>query len=201
MRRHDRDASTPEQIGEVLAACAIGRIGLIDAGVPYIVPVHFAVGAHPSAGATSPSWQIYFHGAKSGHKIDLIGEGARAGFEADRLIGEVMSGDACNTTSHYESVIGHGRAEVVTDPSEKRRALSLIAQKYTPSLNADFTDRPVDFVAVVRLTLDWATAKRHLPDARRPVRCGSIALHGERRGVDRVDAVAEIGGLPIACEQ
>jgi nitroimidazol reductase NimA-like FMN-containing flavoprotein (pyridoxamine 5'-phosphate oxidase superfamily) len=159
MRRHDRDVTSPDQIDAILKACPVGRLGLADQGSVYIVPMHFT---HRWAGG---QLVIYFHGATAGRKIDLIGAGVAAGFEADRLLGHAPTDDPCNTTAHYESVIGSGFAELCRDPAEKRPALGDLIQRFTPQHGRGPVGLPMDAVEVIRLRLDHVTAKRNSPPA------------------------------------
>ena len=65
---------------------------------------------------------MYFHGAMEGTKYDLIEKDNRASFEMDcehKLVTEVERG-IC--TMEYESVIGQGRVEMLSD-DEKYNAL------------------------------------------------------------------------------
>ena len=65
---------------------------------------------------------MYFHGAMEGTKYDLIEKDNRASFEMDcghKLVTEVERGSC---TMEYESVIGQGRVEMLSD-DEKYNAL------------------------------------------------------------------------------
>ena len=65
---------------------------------------------------------MYFHGAMEGTKYDLIEKDNRASFEMDcehKLVTEVEHGSC---TMDYESVIGQGRVEMLSD-DEKYNAL------------------------------------------------------------------------------
>jgi nitroimidazol reductase NimA-like FMN-containing flavoprotein (pyridoxamine 5'-phosphate oxidase superfamily) len=159
MRRTDRDATAADTIAQILAACDIGRLALMDGSAPYIVPLHFAADDVPGR------LVVYFHGATSGHKLDLIGDGAWAGFETDRRLAPSRGETACEFTAYYESVIASGWVEPCRDVAEKRHALTLIARKFAPDLPSDFSGKPVDFVTVLRMRLDGATAKRNPPPA------------------------------------
>ena len=66
--------------------------------------------------------ELYFHGAMEGTKYDLIEKDNRASFEMDcehKLVTEVERGSC---TMEYESVIGQGRVEMLSD-DEKYNAL------------------------------------------------------------------------------
>ena len=72
---------------------------------------------------------MYFHGAMEGTKYDLIEKDNRASFEMDcehKLVTEVEHGSC---TMEYESVIGQGRVEMLSD-DEKCNALYILMKHY-----------------------------------------------------------------------
>ena len=76
MRRQDREVLQPEQIDAIIESCDCLRLGLNAEDGAYIVPLNFAyVPGKPA--------KFYFHSAKEGRKVDMIGQGAKAGFELD----------------------------------------------------------------------------------------------------------------------
>ena len=76
MRRQDREVLQPEQIDAIIESCDCLRLGLNAEDGAYIVPLNFAyVPGKPA--------KFYFHSAKEGRKVDMIGPGAKAGFELD----------------------------------------------------------------------------------------------------------------------
>lgn len=77
MRRQDREVLQPEQIDAIIESCDCLRLGLNAEDGAYIVPLNFAyVPGKPA--------KFYFHSAKEGRKVDMIGQGAKAGFGARR---------------------------------------------------------------------------------------------------------------------
>ena len=76
MRRQDREVLQPEQIDAIIESCDCLRLGLNAEDGAYIVPLNFAyVPGKPA--------KFYFHSAKEGRKVDMIGQGTKAGFELD----------------------------------------------------------------------------------------------------------------------
>lgn len=108
MRRSDR--AVTELAGQlaILRACDVCRIAINDEAAPYIVPLSF--GEEKLGGSVT----LYFHGAAAGTKLALIAKDARVGFEADRVEKTVTSDVACESTMYYESVVGTGRAELLS---------------------------------------------------------------------------------------
>ncbi|MDR3107151.1 MAG: pyridoxamine 5'-phosphate oxidase family protein [Bifidobacteriaceae bacterium] len=156
LRRVDREVADDAEIDAILGACLIGRVGLWSRGEPYVLPFHFA---HVRAG---DELAIYIHGAGEGRKIEAIGPGTRACFEADRRLDLVNHAKVCRIGATFESVIGWGQLAVCADPDLAFQGLVALLDKYAPGRSAELTPREAALVTVLRLTLDQVTAKRRL---------------------------------------
>lgn len=117
MRRKAQAIEERECI-EILNSATSGVLAVLgDEDYPYAVPVSFAYS----------NGSIYIHGAASGHRRDAILHHDKASFcviDTDDVIPE-------KRTSAYRSVIAFGRAEILEDPGEKRKALLLLGDKYS----------------------------------------------------------------------
>ena len=118
MRRVKQLLSNDEAI-EILNKCSSGVLGVHgDDGYPYTVPLSYAY----------KDDKLFFHCAIEGHKIDSIKRNDKVTFsviERDNVIQESFE-------THYRSVIIFGRARILTDDFEKRNALKLLVEKYSP---------------------------------------------------------------------
>ena len=118
MRRF-KQALSPEECRAVLERGTSGVLALSgDGGWPYAVPLSYVYA----------DGKIYFHSAKSGHKVDAIRSCPRASFcviDQDHIVPEEY-------TTYYRSVIAFGRARVLKDEGEKRAALEKLAERYSP---------------------------------------------------------------------
>jgi len=97
--------------------CAI--IGVIgDDGYPYTFPISHAF--------DEESGKLYFHSAKSGHKIDAINKEPKVSFS---IVGEdnVVSAEY---TTRFKSVQGFGKAYIVEGEEERAKAFRLLAEKF-----------------------------------------------------------------------
>ena len=138
MRRQDREVLQPEQIDAIIESCDCLRLGLNAEDGAYIVPLNFAyVPGKPA--------KFYFHSAKEGRKVDMIGQGAKAGFELD---GAHRLGEA-ETVRPVETL------------EEKKRALSAIMAHYRKDCAFSFTDEQADAVTVFCLTAETMSCKQH----------------------------------------
>ncbi|WP_333492846.1 pyridoxamine 5'-phosphate oxidase family protein [Streptococcus infantarius] len=68
MRRRDRQVTDLAEIKEIVEKNMILHLGLFDKEFPYVVPLHY--GYEYDEGKNQ--FIFYMHGAKQGHKIDLI---------------------------------------------------------------------------------------------------------------------------------
>ena len=66
MRRKDREVTDFSRMLEILYACDCCRLGLVDGGEAYIVPMNFGIAREDG------NLVLYFHAAKEGRKIDLL---------------------------------------------------------------------------------------------------------------------------------
>ncbi len=73
--------------------------------------------------------KIYFHCALTGHKLDAIRRNSKVSFcviDCDNVKPEEF-------TTHYRSVIAFGKIRIIENPDEKRKALEVLAKKYSPN--------------------------------------------------------------------
>lgn len=152
MRRKDKQADNEKAL-EIIHNCDICRIALCDGGMPYIVSMNFGFEFEEEA------LVFYFHSANEGKKLDIIRKNGNACFEMDRGHRLSVSDSACQCSMAYESVVGFGQIEILTDREEKRKGLLSIMKKYSPKNTYSFTDKMVDSVTVLKLTAGEYQAK------------------------------------------
>lgn len=98
MRRKDRRVTDEALIDSILKECGVVRIGLYDEDRIYVVPVNY--GYTYEDGRLS----IYFHGGRSGHRLDCIRRNPKAGFVIDTGEMVIPAEEACDFTNHYHSI-------------------------------------------------------------------------------------------------
>ena len=136
MRRKDRRVTYEALIDSILKECGVVRIGLYDEDRIYVVPVNY--GYTYEDGRLS----IYFHGGRSGHRLDCIRRNPKAGFVIDTGEMVIPAEEACDFTNHYHSIIGSGIVTILEDPAEKCRGLEIIMAQ-TSDRKWAFTERPI----------------------------------------------------------
>lgn len=99
---------------------------------------------------------FYFHCAGEGEKIDCIKSNPIVSLLAVSKCTPRYEDDKNNFTEYFHSAIAIGRAEFVTDPTEKIEALRLLCLRFLPAHMEHFSeaiDRSLSRTTVVRITL------------------------------------------------
>lgn len=153
MRRGDREIRDFSEMVEVIRKCDVCRIALNDNGYPYIIPLNFGMKVE------GEQITLYFHGAEEGKKYELIRQDNRASFEMDCSHKLVADREACRCTMGYESVVGRGRIEIVSD-EEKQEALCVLMRQYHEE-EFPFKKEVADRTTVMKLVVEEVTGKRN----------------------------------------
>lgn len=123
MRRNKQQLSKSECI-EILERNTSGTLAVAgDGGYPYAVPLSYVY--YDNA--------LYFHCAKSGHKLDAITNNNKVSFcviDQDEVAPKKY-------TTYFRSVIIFGRASIMDNNDEILDALKRLALKYAPNNSAE----------------------------------------------------------------
>lgn len=155
MRRKDLAVTDPEKIDAIIQGCDCFRLAFADGTHPYIVPLSFG---YARKGETI---QFYFHSAAAGRKVELSRKLGYAGFELDRNRTVKPNEKACDFTVAYESVVGEGSIQELTNPEEKTAALHAIMAHYTGRTDWAFPESVLNRTCVFCLTVKELSCKVH----------------------------------------
>ncbi len=154
--RRIRQQISREECAEILGRATSGVLGVHgDDGYPYTVPLSFV---YQEGGAGLGT--IGFHCAKTGHKIDAIRRNEKVSFTViDR--DEVMPRER---TTKFRSVIVFGRARILEDEEEMRRAANAVGAKYSGGYEDLYMRETEDTIregrlCCVEITIDHMTGK------------------------------------------
>lgn len=128
MRRKSQQLSAEETV-RILKEGKTAILGLSgDDGYPYTVPINYVY----------DSEKIYFHCAKSGHKIDAMKRNSKVSFCV------VDKDDVCvdKLTTYFSSAVLFGRARILEDEKEISDAAEKLALKY--NCDMEFARREIE---------------------------------------------------------
>lgn len=155
MRRKDREVTDAARINQIISSCSCIRLGFVDNGQVYIVPLSFGFTVQDGV------YVFYFHSAKEGRKMALIRQSPTVGFEMDANVSIQPADSACGHSARFQSVIGSGHVQIVQDPDEKRQGLLSIMQQNTGAATWHFPAPALDAVCVFKMTVDQLSCKAH----------------------------------------
>ena len=117
--RRKKQALPKEDCAAILNRGTSGVLALAgDNDYPYAVPISYVYDGE----------KLYFHCAKSGHKLDAICRNPKASFcviDQDKIVSEEY-------TTYFRSVIVFGKIRILEEDGEKRAAIEKLALKYAP---------------------------------------------------------------------
>jgi len=149
MRRKRQLLSEKESI-DVLVRGTAGVLALLgDDNYPYAVPISYVYNDS----------KIYFHGAKTGHKIDAIKKCSKASFcviDQDNIVPEEY-------TTYFRSVIVFGKIRILDDEKEIREAIEKLAIKYYPQDNETNREKAINRewkpLCMLEFSVEYLTGK------------------------------------------
>lgn len=157
MRRKDREVTESSQIRQMLEEFKVCRLGIVDGGAPYIVPMNMA------CDYDGEKLILYFHCAREGRKLELIRKNPKVGFEMDKEIALAEGNTPCQYSYKFASIIGKGTAKIVEDEEEKVKALTKLMKHQSGRDFDDFEKNPklLKAVAVIRVIAEEYTCKQN----------------------------------------
>ncbi len=132
-------ALSEEQALTLISAGKVGRLGCVDNGEPYVVPINYVV----DEGA------IYSH-SLPGRKIDAMRAHPRVCLQADQIADDF----------HWRSAIAFGDFEEIRVPAERRAILSKLLARFpllTPVESVMAQDASAPDSIVFRIRIDRIT--------------------------------------------
>ena len=132
-------ALVEEEARALLGACRIGRLGCIDTGEPYVVPINYVF----------EDELIYSH-SLPGRKIEALRANPRACLQVDEIDNDFS----------WRSVIAYGSFEEIRTPGERRSILGKLMARFpqlTPVESVMAQDASAPDTVVFRIRVDRIT--------------------------------------------
>ena len=156
--RRKKQLLTDGECAEILTRNTSGVLAVLgDGGYPYAVPLSYDY--HDNA--------IFFHCAKSGHKLDAIQNYDKVSFcviDQDEIVPEEY-------TTYFRSVIVFGRAVILTEEKEIRDAIEKLSIKYAPEDSKENRDQAIEreynAMCMFKIGIEHMTGKEAIELVRR----------------------------------
>ena len=151
--KREREVTDPQEILTILDKSLVVHVAMVDGDEPYLVPMNYGYTMEDG------KLTLYLHGATKGRKTDVLRVNPKVFFSMECDVEPFEGPVACRYGTTYASLMGAGRAEILEDVEEKKAGLSILMKTQT---GKDFTfdDRMVSIVSVIRIPVDYYTAKK-----------------------------------------
>ena len=151
MNKEDRTFTDRKRIADIINRATVCRIGLIVDGAPHIIPMNF--------GFCDP--YLYFHTSPKSAKLEQLRNSPAVCVELDIEHELQTAALPCGWTMRYESVIGRGTAEIVSDAAEMRNGFDAIMAQYGGTADG-IPEKTLDGVAIIRIHLTGLTGRTNI---------------------------------------
>ena len=125
-----------------------------DNGYPFAIPVNYYYDQEHD--------KIYFHGAKSGQKVDALKQNDKVCFTA--ILNSQIIPD--KFTAAFESVVAFGKASFIDDGDEKLTALRTFIERFSPD-HQEAGERIIhaayEKTQIIRIDVEQMTGKAYRP--------------------------------------
>ena len=153
MRRSEREITESAEIESFIAGEKIMRVGFIDDGEVYIVPVNYGYTVFGGR------YTFYFHGAVAGRKYGLSLKKPSVGFEIDGGYELVEAENACGHSARFKSVIGTGILSIINDEEERKAALECVMKQAAGKTGLEYDSNVLGRTAVFKLDVKTMSCK------------------------------------------
>ena len=156
--KRERAVTDEARIRQILDTAKVLHLGLVDGDEPYVVPMNY--GYTLENGVLT----VYLHSAVAGRKLDVIQANPKIFFSLECDVVPFEGKVPCQYGTTYASVMGRGTAQILEDPQEKMRAMTILMKTQTGK-DFTFNERLVSIVSVLELQISSFTAReRPLPE-------------------------------------
>lgn len=155
MEKSNREVRNQEELLEIINDCKVCRLGMVDNGMPYVIPMNFGYTLVES------TITIYLHCANKGQKVEALEKNNRVCIEMDQMKELITGENGCDYSCYYESFIGMGNAIFIDDASEKAKAFDAIMKHQTGQDHFTYNDVVMAKTVIIKIPLSYYSGKKH----------------------------------------
>ena len=155
MRRKDKEIVDEKVMISIIEKAIVCRVAMCWQDEPYVIPMNFGYQDN----------YIYLHSAREGRKLDILRNNDKVCIEFDADVELIQSQKACKTSVKYKSVLAFGKAVILKDIAEKKRALDIIMHHYYYHNSPSEFNYPADAlekVIIIKVKVKKMTGKESL---------------------------------------
>jgi nitroimidazol reductase NimA-like FMN-containing flavoprotein (pyridoxamine 5'-phosphate oxidase superfamily) len=151
-RRHERGQYDRASVYAILDAAMLCHIAYVIDEQPYCTPTSF--------------WRegddLYWHGSSASRMVRAQADGIPVCLTVTHLDGLVVTRSGFHHSVNYRSVMAFGRAQPVTDPADKLRAMDAFIDRFYPRRTAVLRPpiaQEIKAITILKMPIEQASAK------------------------------------------
>lgn len=183
-RSHGRGFYNHETVHALLDSAALAHVAYVINGQPFCTPTLF----------WREDTRLYWHGSSASRMLRNLSEGEQACLTVTHFDSIVLARSGFNHSADYRSVMAFGTARLVTDATEKDRALTMMVDRFFPKRTAELrpkTEQETKATAVIVMNIDKASAKIRAKGVVDDEEDYDLPIHAERLPVRSVIGAPE----------
>lgn len=155
MTRRELEVTDMNEIIAILDKCKIVHLGLVDDGMPYIVPMNFGYTMEDG------KLTLILHCGVKGYKLEVIAKNPVCCFEMECDVQPFEGDKPCKYGTAYASLMGRGMIEIVENVEEKINLMTTFMKSQTGK-DFEFNEKLVSIVTMLKVNVNEYTAKQRL---------------------------------------
>jgi uncharacterized protein len=151
-RRPERGHYEHETVHRLLDAAALAHVSYVVDGWPLCTPTLF----------WREGSRLYWHGSNSSRMLKNLAAGEPACLTVTHFDSLVLARCGFNHSADYRSVMAFGHARLVEEPAHKRRALTMMVDRFFPERTAGLrpsNEQEINATTVLAMDIEQASAK------------------------------------------
>lgn len=153
MRIKEKEIVDRNEIESIMKKEKVLHIAMSDGDTPYVLAMTYGY----------DNGLVYIHTSREGRKLDILRKNNKVCFIVDTDHQLIKSSDkniACKSGINFRSVIGNGRAHIIDDPQEKRKAVDVIMRQAFDETDFKYADESVNGMLILKVEIDSITGKK-----------------------------------------
>lgn len=149
MRKKEREITNQALLNKILTKSKICRLAIHDTPFPYIVALNYGYSNNT----------LFIHCACEGKKIDLIRQNNKVAFQIELTSEIIKHKESCGWTTKYQSVVGNGEVEILSNFADKTEGLDILMQQ-AGKMENEYNPKYVDRILILKVNIKEICGKQ-----------------------------------------
>ena len=150
MEKSNQEIKDEQIMNEILGGSGLCRISMMDGDRPYTLPLTYGY----------KDKSIYINSAPGGKKIELLSRNPKVQFEIECTKGRLDGESVSKRPESCQSLVGHGRVEIISDTHGKRSGMEVIMSQHGSSDVSDLNPKDMEYLVILKLNIDSLQRKQ-----------------------------------------